>query len=325
MAQAIAQKFERFEQVKPAKNQFYLDVLEGLRSEQKRLHPKYFYDAQGSKYFDEICELEEYYPYKTELAMLPHVAESLGDTIQGRFALVEFGAGSLLKVKPLLNHVSAIEKFIPIDISGDHLVAATNELKREYHDLLVEPHVADFTQMLDLGDFGNLQPMGFFPGSTIGNLSPEEARDFLGNVSRILGENSLLLIGVDTKKSPEILHQAYNDITGVTAKFNLNVLQRINQHFGDVIDVENFEHYAFYNTHDGRIEMHLVSKVAQQFYLDGQRIYFAEGESIHTECSYKYSPADFTTLVESAGWHVQQSWLAKNNMFATYLLSNSVR
>ncbi len=306
------------------KDQFYYDVINGLSGEQKVLAPKYFYDKTGSEYFDQICDLEEYYPYKTELKLLPQVAMSMARDVKGHFALVEFGAGSLLKVKPLLDCVDTIEKFIPIDISGDHLQHSCDVLKDEYPQLEVSPYVADFTQPLDITNYSGLQPLGFFPGSTIGNFTPEEAQKFLETARAILGKNSYLLIGVDTKKSPETLHKAYNDAQGVTAKFNLNVLERINRRFCNAIDVENFEHYAFYNAQVGRVEMHLVSKSEYDTVLDDIDIHFAQGESIHTESSYKYSPQDFTQLATASGWEIQHKWMAPEQMFSTYLLKNTV-
>ncbi|VUD64200.1 Histidine N-alpha-methyltransferase [Thalassocella blandensis] len=306
------------------RNQFYYDVLAGLNASQKHLSPKYFYDESGSHYFDQICALDEYYPYKTELTLLPEVASTLAKNLQGQFALVEFGAGSLLKVKPLLNEIDGIHRFMPIDISGEHLVSACEQLQQEYQSLEVAPTVADFTQPLALDGFHGLQPLGFFPGSTIGNFTPDEAAGFLQNVRNILGPDSYLLIGVDTKKSPRTLHRAYNDQMGITAKFNLNILHRINRHFDSRLDVADFEHYAFYNTSEGRIEMHLVSRKAHNIVLDETIIHFDEGESIHTESSYKYSPQDFQTLAAKTGWQIDQAWMAQGDMFSMYLLKNAV-
>lgn len=301
---------------------FYYDVLSGLRSNPKKLPPKYFYDKKGSEYFDQICHLEEYYPYKTELELLPEVAKSLRTILREEYALVEFGAGSLLKVKPLLNEIHGIKQFLPIDISGEHLRSACQLLAAEYEQLTISPLEADFSQPIDLKFIKSLHPLGFFPGSTIGNFTPPEAKTFLRNVRTTLGPGGHLLIGVDTKKSPEKIHRAYNDEHGVTAKFNLNILERINHAFGNVFQKEKFEHYAYYNATKGCVEMHLVCLQAHNIILDGIEISFDQGESIHTENSYKYSIQDFSNLAESAGWNICHYWLAKNNMFSIYLLRN---
>ncbi|MFL0811538.1 MAG: L-histidine N(alpha)-methyltransferase [Agarilytica sp.] len=304
------------------KNEFYYHVIEGLQKEQKKLHPKYFYDKAGSEYFDEICKLEEYYPYKTELKLLPAVAKILPDILQDDYSLIEFGAGSLSKVKPLLECMDGIKQFIPIDISGEHLRHSCKQLNTMFPGLDVCPVEGDFTQEVQVKNTLGLKRLGFFPGSTIGNLTPVEARKFLQNAGVTLGDNSYLLIGVDTKKSPNQLHRAYNDKRGITARFNENILHRINQHFDGAVNVENFEHYAFYNTIKGCIEMHLVCIEAHNVELDGVEIGFSKGESIHTESSYKYAPEEFQVLACSAGWGVEQIWLDNDELFSVFLLKN---
>ncbi len=302
---------------------FYHHVIESLTKKQKTLHPKYFYDNTGSEYFDQICQLDEYYPYRTELALLPDVARSVSEILTDNYSLIEFGAGSLLKVKPLLDYVAGIKQFIPMDISGEHLRSACEELQAEYPTLDVQPVEADFTQHVDLRSGSSLKRLGFFPGSTIGNFTPDEAQCFLGNAKSTLGDRSYMLVGVDTKKSPQRLHKAYNDSRGVTAAFNRNILERINRHFSSGIETSKFEHYAYYNTVKGCIEMHLVCLETQSVYLDGFRVTFNEGESIHTESSYKYSPEEFCSMAKGSGWGVKQQWLAKENMFSIFLLHNS--
>lgn len=304
------------------RDEFRDDVVAGLKCDDKRLHPKYFYDKRGSDYFDQICDLDEYYPYKVELALLPEVARDLAALLTGRYALIEFGAGSLLKVKPLLESIIGIRRFVPIDISGDHLRDACAELAREFTELDVVPVEGDFTQPLDIGEHSGLEKIGFFPGSTIGNLNREEAVRFLQNAGHTLGADSYMLIGVDTKKSPKTLHLAYNDTQGVTAKFNLNILDRINEHFDAPMDKEKFEHYAYYNVPKGRVEMHLVSLEKHSVVLDDEVIGFEKGESIHTESSYKYSPNEFQALAGEAGWQTDKLWLAKSEMFSVFLLHN---
>ncbi len=306
-----------------SKDEFYEHVIRGLSKKNKTLHPKYFYDKKGSEYFDQICQLDEYYPYKTELALLPKVARSVAEILTEDYALIEFGAGSLLKVEPLLEHVRGIEQFIPIDISGEHLRDACSQLSARFPALHVHPVEGDFTQQVVVPCAEDLQRIGFFPGSTIGNFSPSEAQKFLQQARATLGPNSYLLIGVDTKKSPTCLHRAYNDAQGVTAAFNLNLLHRVNQHFDANIDVAKFEHYAFYNATKGCVEMHLVCLHSHEVVLDEVSINFTAGETIHTESSYKYTPQEFGTLAESSGWHVHSHWLADHNMFSVFLLQNA--
>lgn len=298
---------------------FFEDVIAGLSQPQKSIHPKYFYDARGSEYFDRICALEEYYPFRTELELLPRVANELSGVLKQDYDMIEFGAGSLQKVKPLLNQIGGIRSFTPIDISGQHLHKACDQLQEEYPELKVRPVVADFSRPVQL-EASSHKRLGFFPGSTIGNFSPEEARSFLVSAGTTLGRGSHMLIGVDTKKPPHLLHSAYNDRQGVTAGFNRNLLERINRELDANFGAQDFDHYAFYNTAKGRVEMHLVSRIAQTVSVGGVDIDFREGESIHTENSYKYTPMEFKQLGASAGWSIERQWVAKEGLFAMYLL-----
>lgn len=304
--------------------QFFSDVIEGLTQAPKKLSPKYFYDEQGSALFDEICDLEEYYPYKTELGLLPKVAAEL-EAVLGKaedYAIVEFGAGSLQKIRPLLDKLDNIKRFIAIDISGEHLRASCRQLQFEFSHLKIKPIEADFCSPVVIGADIRENKLGFFPGSTIGNFTPGDAEDFLQNARTTLGPNSHMLIGVDTKKSPKKLHHAYNDKLGVTAKFNLNILERINREMDTDLDPKKFEHYACYNAIQGRIEMHLVSLETQSVSIQGVGVEFGTGESIHTESSYKYAPEDFKRLAQQAGWQVKEVWLAEDDQFSTFLLYN---
>ncbi len=306
-------------QEEPDISDFRRDVIQGLEGETKSLSPKYFYDERGSKFFDEICDLEEYYPYRTELKLLPRVARELCEYFLKPVSIVEFGAGSLVKIRPLLEVMHSVVEFIPIDISGDHLFHAANKLQQSFPEVRVNPAQADFCHHVNLQRFRG-DRLGFFPGSTIGNFKPTEAQSFLQSALKTLGHGSFMLIGVDTKKSPELLHDAYNDKKGVTAKFNLNILERINRELGGDIDLNKFEHYAYYNPSRGRIEMHLVSTSDQVVKIGTDRIRFNGGETIHTECSYKYSPVEFKSLAEQSGWQVEKTWMADRNMFSMYLL-----
>ncbi|WP_157981032.1 L-histidine N(alpha)-methyltransferase [Pseudidiomarina insulisalsae] len=304
-------------------NEFKEDVLAGLRLTQKALSPKYFYDAQGSKYFDQICQLEEYYPYRTELSLLPEVARELQDYFHQQsvdsIQLVEFGAGSLHKVKPVLQELKMVKEFIAIDISGAHLQAASEELAEAFPDLPIKAAQGDFTKPIELAP-SDATPMGFFPGSTIGNFDPGEALDFLRNARTTLGKDSYLLLGVDTKKDQQMLEDAYDDSSNVTARFNKNILTRINRELNGNFDLSQFEHVAIYNEELGRIEMHLRSLVDQQVTVAGETFQFKQGETIHTENSYKYHPDEFDELVTAAGWKRECLWLAPDAIFSVMLL-----
>lgn len=307
-------------------SEFLQDVLAGLRLPQKELPPKYFYDAQGSKYFDQICELDEYYPYRTELRLLPQVGKELHAYFRKKsvagIQLVEFGAGSLHKVKPILQELTMVRQFTAIDISGEHLKTASAELASLFPDLAIKVAQGDFTKPMQL-ELSDATPMGFFPGSTIGNFDPDEALEFLRNARVTLGSDSYMLLGVDTKKDQQMLEDAYDDNRNVTARFNKNILVRINRELGANFNPDQFEHVAVYNQQLGRIEMHLRSRQEQQVEIAGESFQFAKGETIHTENSYKYHPSEFEQLASGAGWQRECLWLAPDAIFAVMLLSSS--
>lgn len=305
----------------PHLHQFLSDVIEGLQQTTKSLPPKYFYDTNGSHYFDSICDLPEYYLYRTELTLLPSVALQLQSIIPDCTSVIEFGAGSLKKIQFLLDNLTTVNEFIPIDIAKDFLEAQCALLEKQYPHISVNPISGDFSKPLALPKLEDKSVLGFFPGSTIGNFNPEDALHFLSNAGITLGDDSYLLIGVDTKKSPQVLHRAYNDENNMTAKFNLNLLTRINRELNGNFNINAFEHYAFYNAVKSRIEMHLVSKKKQTATISGTPIKFAQGESIHTECSYKYNPNEFQSLAEGAGWRTLHTWLSSDEYFAIYLLN----
>lgn len=321
-SQAAAQKHYSHDP-KPSNPQFLLDVINGLSKPTKTLQPKYFYDTQGSIYFDQICDLPEYYPYRTELTLLPQVAKQLDSIIKGCEAVIEFGAGSLRKIQFLLDHMAQLSTFIPIDIAEDFLRDQCMQLRDIYPHIHIHPIAGDFCQPLPLPNIQNKHTMGFFPGSTIGNFSPSDAKTFLSNAGKTLGQNNYLLIGVDTKKSARTLHQAYNDSQNITAKFNLNILKRINSELGANFNLTQFEHYAFYNAVEGRIEMHLISSCHQSVNIGSHEFQFTQGEPIHTECSYKYTPDEFISLAQSAGWTNRKTWLAHEGLFSLFLLQKS--
>ncbi|HAS14411.1 MAG TPA: L-histidine N(alpha)-methyltransferase [Idiomarina abyssalis] len=305
---------------------FLQDVLAGLRLPQKTLPPKYFYDAKGSEYFDQICQLDEYYPYRTELGMLPDVAGELKQYFSGKsldnIQLVEFGAGSLHKVKPLLKKLPVITEFVAVDISGEHLKKASADLAESFPNLQIKVAQGDFTQPIELA-LSQATSMGFFPGSTIGNFEPEEACEFLRSARTTLGKESYMLMGVDTKKDEQMLERAYNDSKDITARFNKNILTRMNRELDANFHPDQFEHLAIYNQKLGRIEMHLRSCVQQEVEIAGESFQFKEGETIHTENSYKYYPEEFDRLASSAGWKREKIWLAPDGIFAIMLLHNA--
>ncbi len=299
------------------------EVVAGLSQQQKRLAPKFFYDSTGSALFDQICALPEYYPYRTEMALLQTVARDVSHLLTEERDIVEFGAGSLVKIRLLLQHIAAIRRVLPIDIAGAHLRQAAQRLQKSFPHLHIEPIEADFTQAVTLPDHGRVKKLGFFPGSTIGNFTSELAVKFLRQASQSLGDGALLLVGVDTKKQPSLLHRAYNDAQGVTAEFNRNILTHINRVTDADFDPDSFDHYAFYNPAKDRVEMHLISQHKQTVNVQGNSFEFRAGESIHTEDSHKYAPAEFLQLAAQAGWHGVRTWLDPHKMFSMHLLRGS--
>lgn len=299
---------------------FAQDVIAGLTQQPKRLSPKYFYDEAGSRLFEQITLLPEYYPTRTELRILRDRGADIAATIPPGAALVEFGAGATTKVRLLLNE-SSFGAYVPVDISGDFLNGQAAALRRDFPDLAVYPVTADFTKPFALPDeIKDMPKVGFFPGSTIGNFDPHEACAFLRSAREILGEGATLIVGVDLEKDERVLHDAYNDKAGVTGKFNLNVLVRINGELGGNFDLSAFAHRAIYNRERHRIEMHLVSLKAQTVRVLGRAISFRAGESIHTESSYKYSVERFIALARGSGWNSRAVWTDPNDMFSVHAL-----
>ncbi|MBM3506995.1 MAG: L-histidine N(alpha)-methyltransferase [Alphaproteobacteria bacterium] len=290
---------------------FLADVLDGLSRPDKSLPSKYLYDRQGSELFDQITELPEYYLPRAEGALLQRALPEIAPLIAPRTQLVEYGAGSLRNVRALLDLMEEPAAYVPIDISADHLLAGGRELARAYPKLKVVPCAADFTTPLHL----MLPPgpkLAFFPGSTIGNFTPAEAEPFLRGVARLVGRHGALLVGVDVKKDPRVLWRAYNDVEGITAAFNRNVLTRINREIGAGFDPHRFLHFAPYDEAEGRVEMRLVSDRTQAVYVAGRLFCFRAGESIHTENSYKYSVLEFRNLARRAGFKPLRTWNDKH-------------
>jgi len=299
---------------------FAEDVAIGLSKQTKQLPPKYFYDEAGSKLFEQITLLPEYYPTRTELRILRDRSAEIAATVPPGAALVEFGAGATTKVRLML-HQCSFGAYVPVDISGNFLNEQADGLRKDFPDLAVYPVTADFTKPFALPpEIRDMPKVGFFPGSTIGNFDPHEACAFLKSAREILGENATLIIGVDLEKDERVLHDAYNDAAGVTGKFNSNVLVRINRELGGNFDVPGFIHRAIYNRERHRIEMHLVAKRAQSVRVLGHSYAFRAGESIHTESSYKYSLDRFAALARGAGWTPQASWTDADEMFSVHAL-----
>jgi dimethylhistidine N-methyltransferase len=300
---------------------FARDVIDGLTARPKRLSPKYFYDETGARLFEEITRLPEYYPTRTELAILSAHAADMAALLPAETALIEFGSGSTRKARLLLDAAPKVAAYVPVDISANWLSAEAARLSADYPRLKVLPIAADFTQSFRLPPALSLAPRaGFFPGSTIGNFEPQQASSFLQNARRILGPNALLIVGVDLIKNAGVLNAAYDDAVGVTAKFNLNILARINRELGADFDLPRFTHQAFYNRERSRIEMHLVSRVRQRVCVCGRVIEFQAAETIHTENSYKYTMDSFAALARGAGWTPVARWTDADGYFLVQAL-----
>lgn len=308
----------QFSDYHPSESDFYAEVMQGLRQTPKRISPKYFYDAYGSILFDEICELPEYYPTRTEMALLEENATEIAQLIGTDCCLIEPGSGSSQKIRLLLDTIQPTA-YLPMDISKQHLLNAADKLSVEYPWLDIHAACADFTTRLIIPEHAKkVRKVAFFPGSSIGNFEPRDAQHFLSHLSETVGPGGGLLIGVDLKKNKEILSRAYNDSAGVTAAFNKNLLTRINNELDADFNLSLFKHDAFYNAKKGRVEMHLRSLCEQTVTVKGEAINFQIGESIHTENSYKYSKTEFQWLAAKAGFTLEKSWVDKDSLFGLH-------
>lgn len=309
-------------QVTVGKTSMLEEVKEGLRKSPKRLPSKFFYDERGSELFEEITRLDEYYLTRTEKTILKENISDITDSIGSDAMLVELGSGSSKKTRLLLDQLSDLSVYIPVDISEEYLLKVVSQLRRDYPKVSVIPVFADYTTPFELPDLGGNydKQTVFFPGSTIGNFRPKVCHAFLDNLASLTDEESGMLIGVDLKKDKEILEAAYNDKQGITAKFNKNMLVRLNRELNAGFDIDCFSHRAFYNEDKGRVEMHLVSCADQKMELDGERFHFKEGESIHTENSYKYSLEEFEDLV-SDWYSVEKVWTDDREYFSLQFLT----
>lgn len=297
---------------------FEMDVLEGLLGRPKTLPSKYFYDERGSRLFDQICELEEYYPTRTEIDIMRRHCAAIVDHLGPRCMLVEYGSGSSLKTNILLDGLVDPAGYVPIDISSDHLEASVKRLRAAYSDLAIHPVCADYTGPFQLPTINRnaRRTVVYFPGSTIGNFEPDDARQFLRRMTSVSGSGGGLLIGVDLQKDPSVLEAAYNDAKGVTEAFNKNLLVRINRELGANFDPEAFKHEAIYDASAGRIEMYLISRSVQHVDIAGHRIHFRNDERICTELSYKYTIDGFSEMTRSSGFRVEQVWTDPKKWFS---------
>lgn len=311
------------EDLEPSIQEFRDAVLSGLGTRQKTLPCKFFYDADGSRLFDEICNLPEYYPTRTECRLLGEHAGEIAALVGPRARLIEFGSGAGVKIRLLLGPLDRPAAYVPIDISRGHLLAAAAELALDFSGLKIMPICADYTKPFALPALSGSRPgidVGFFPGSTIGNFTPDEARGFLSRVGRMLGRGSAMVVGVDMPKDESILLSAYNDKAGVTAAFNLNLLIRVNRELGGNFVLDRFVHEARWNGVLGRIEMHLVSRCDQEVRIGSDRFTFAANETIHTENSYKYTIDQFQAMAIGSGYKPKAAWIDEAGLFSVHML-----
>ncbi len=306
---------------KPDSLSLYDAAIDGLSRDAKAIPPKFFYDRRGSELFERICRQPEYYLPGVECRLLAEYADEIVSLTGQKRLLIEPGAGSACKVRLILDALKP-SAFVPMDISFDFLKASARSLASEYGWLPIHATCVDFTHSMPIPDEAPKGPrLLFFPGSSLGNFNPHEAAHFLHRAAETLGPDGMLLIGVDTKKNNRVLNAAYNDAAGVTADFNLNLLYRLRKELNAELDPGEFQHHAFYNPDEGRVEMHLVSVCRQTLRIDGHRFVFHAGESLHTENCYKYTPEEFIDLAGNNGFRPVRHWMDPEGMFAIYLLS----
>ena len=297
------------------------EVVGGLHLSQKKLPCKLFYDQRGSELFDQICNLDEYYLTRTEMWIMNRYIDEIADSIGEKCLLIELGSGSSMKVRLLLDHLIDPVGYVPIDISSEHLIRASDSLATDYPRIKIIPIYADYTQAFNFPDikFGYSKKVVYYPGSTIGNFTPRYAARFIGRIAKRSGRGSGLLIGIDLKKDRYTLEAAYNDRYGITAAFNLNILQRLNRELGADFDTSRWKHHAFYNENEGRIEMHLVSLDDQRVNVNGTPIKLKKDETILTEYSYKYTTEEFENLVRNS-FELAKVWTDQDEKFSIQYL-----
>jgi L-histidine N-alpha-methyltransferase len=301
------------------------EIVSGLSAEQKQISPKYFYDERGSQLFDAITELPEYYLTNTELGIMRDNIDEIVAMVGKQASLIEFGSGSSMKTRILLQHLSELAAYVPVDISDEHLHASAEAIRNEFPHIDTLPVVADFTKLFDLPTpmVMPIRNVVYFPGSTIGNFEHDMAMELLRVMHHEAGKNGALLIGVDLQKDPKIIEDAYNDSAGVTAEFNLNMLQHLNRSFGANFDVNEFEHSASYDPDVGRVVIELVSQADQTFEIGDSAFDLADGEAILTEYSHKYTLDGFAGMARKAGFIVQKVWTDAEQLFSVQFLTRS--
>jgi dimethylhistidine N-methyltransferase len=302
----------------PTTESFRAAALEGLGKSQKEISSKFLYDERGSKLFDQICELEEYYPTRTEMGIMQEHIDAMVEAVGPQARLVELGSGSSMKTRILLDHLDDLVVYVPIDISRSHLVQAAEDIAADYPEVPVQPLCADYTSSFDLPEPPRPaeRTVVYYPGSTVGNFQPEQALDFLGRIADGLDGDAGLLIGVDLKKDVDVMEAAYNDAAGVTAAFNKNLLRRMNRELDATFDLDRFEHRGIWNEEEGCVDSHLRSTTDQTVTVAGEPFSFEEGETIHTEYSYKYTLDEFADLVGEAGFSVDEVWTDDRSYFS---------
>ncbi len=320
-------KADELDDQRPGREDILDDVLDGLSSTPKRLSPKYFYDARGSELFERICEQPEYYLTRTELALMRERVDEMADAIGPGAMLVEYGSGSGLKTRLLLEHLHAPVAYVPIEISSSALLASVETLQAEFPRIEMLPVCADFTEPVDLPKPSRdaRRTVVYFPGSTIGNFEPQQAQTLLRHMRMEMGRDGAALVGVDLHKDTAILEAAYNDAAGVTAEFTLNMLARFNRELGADFDLSAFHHRARYNTLAGRIQTHIVSQRDQDVHIGGKTVHFDDGEAMLVEYSYKYLLSDFAKLAEGAGLAVDKVWTDAQQRFSVQLLVDKTK
>ena len=316
----MAQPNFEFYDIKPTLTDFRREVITGLHSRPRRIAPKYFYDAEGSRLFDRITQLDAYYPTRTEIGLLKAHGREMGDLVGRGSALIELGSGSDSKIRVVLDALAPAE-YLPLDISGTHLRAAALGIARDYPAIQVCATCVDYTRQFELPALAaGIHRVAFYPGSSIGNFEPGQVMELLGWIAQLVGPGGRLLVGVDLKKDEARLNAAYNDPEGITAAFNKNLLVRMQRELGASIELDAFAHRAFYNSDRGRIEMHLVATRMTRIALDGEAFEFAEGDGIHTECSYKYRVEEFAALAVRSGFSSERVWCDDARLFSVHCL-----
>ena len=301
------------------------EIVDGLSAPQKQVSPKYFYDERGSQLFDEITKLPEYYLTNTELGIMRDNIAEIVEMVGQQASLIEFGSGSSMKTRVLLKHLSELAAYVPVDISNEHLHASADEIRSEFPHIDVLPVVADFTKQFKLPTplVMPVRNVVYFPGSTIGNFEHDMAMELLRVMHHEAGKDGALLIGVDLQKDPQLIENAYNDSAGITAEFNLNMLEHLNRDYGANFNVDEFVHSANYDPDEGRVVIELISQTDQKFEIADREFNIADGETILTEYSHKYTLSGFETMANEAGFSVEKVWTDKDNLFSVQFLTRS--